>query len=83
MLIIKLKQNIMSKKHYNEKELNFELKKYLELNLGNFQFRLKNQLKSYEHSQNWLPENKLATEKDIELLQMKVNFYQTQLNNIK
>lgn len=71
------------KNQFNEVELKYELQKYLELNLENFQSQLEREQKSYEHSQSWLPENWERTEKLIQLLQMKVKFYQTQLNNLQ
>jgi hypothetical protein len=38
--------------------------------------------RSYKYSENWLPENIERTEKELELLYMKIEFYKTQLENL-
>lgn len=70
------------KYHYNEVELNHQLKNYLEIQLEINQHLLDREKESYSHSEDWLEENKLKSEKIIQLAEMKVNFYQTQLDNL-
>jgi uncharacterized protein (DUF1697 family) len=69
--------------HYNETELQNQLKSYLETQLEINQHLLDRELKDYQHSENWIEENKVRSEKIIQSAQLMVNFYQTQLNNIK
>jgi hypothetical protein len=69
--------------HYNETELQNQLKSYLETQLEINQHLLDRELKDYQYSENWIEENKVRSEKIIQSAQLMVNFYQTQLNNIK
>ncbi len=70
------------KYHYNEVELNHQLKNYLEIQLEINQHLLDREKQSYSHSEDWLEENKVRSEKIIQSAEMKVNFYQTQLDNL-
>ena len=69
--------------HYNEVELQNQLKSYLETQLEINQHLLDRELKDYQYSENWLEENKVRVEKIIQSAQLMVNFYQTQLDNLK
>tara|TARA_R110000868_G_scaffold331923_1_gene592906 strand:- start:7 stop:231 length:225 start_codon:yes stop_codon:yes gene_type:complete len=68
--------------HYNEVELQNQLKSYLETQLEINQHLLDRELKDYQYSENWLEENKVRVEKIIQSAQLMVNFYQTQLDNL-
>ena len=69
--------------HYNEVELQNQLKSYLETQLEINQHLLDRELKDYQYSENWIEENKVRSEKIIQSAQLMVNFYQTQLDNLK
>jgi uncharacterized protein (DUF1697 family) len=68
--------------HYNETELQNQLKSYLETQLEINQHLLDRELKDYQYSENWIEENKVRSEKIIQSAQLMVNFYQTQLDNL-
>ena len=73
----------MVKKHYNETELQYELKTYIQILLKEFQYKLdieKRRLDSPKFQKENLKE---FTEKNIQILEYRIKFYQTQLNNIK
>lgn len=70
-------------KHYNKQQLEIELERYLTQHLENYEWRYENQARSYKYSKDWLPENIERTERELELLQMKISFYKTQLDNLK
>jgi hypothetical protein len=73
----------MVKKHYNETELKYELKKYLQIILREFVSKLdieKQRLGLPKFQQQNLKE---VVEKNIEIFEYRIKFYQTQLNNIK
>ena len=59
------------------------LKMYLEVQLENAKSDKDRAERSLRNKQNWLPENIIEFEKELEIADMKVEFYQTQLDNIK
>jgi len=74
---------MVNKQHYNEEQLNEELKKYIYVRLKEYQSKLDREIKSYKHSEKWLPENLKSCEQNIEVFHHRVTFYQTQLDNLK
>ena len=44
---------MVNKQHYNEEQLNEELKKYIYVRLKEFQSKLDREIKSYKHSEKW------------------------------
>lgn len=69
----------------NELELEHQLKVYLELNLQGFKSDLSREENDYYFgmkNNKWLPENIVRVKNKINLLKKKVEFYQTQLDNL-
>lgn len=76
----------MENKHYNEVELQHQLKNYLELQLTSLNLDLRREIRDYTigmRNNKWLPENIVRVKNNINLLKKKVEFYQTQLDNLK
>lgn len=70
----------------NELELDHQLKVYLELQLTSLNLDLRREIRDYQigmENNKWLPENIVRVKNNINLLKKKVEFYQTQLNNLK
>ena len=70
----------------NELELEHQLKVYLELQLTSLNLDLSREKRDYSIGMNnnkWLPENIVRVKNNINLLKKKVEFYQTQLDNLK
>jgi glutaredoxin 2 len=70
-------------KHFNETELQYELKTYIHTKIREFHTKL-----DLEKQRLGLPKFqkqnlKEVVEKNIEIFEYRIRFYQTQLNNIK
>ena len=71
-------------KHFNETELQYELKTYIHTKIREFHTKL-----DIEKKKLWMPPKfqkqnlKEVVEKNIEICEYRIRFYQTQLNNIK
>lgn len=70
-------------KHFNETELQYELKTYIHTKIREFHTKL-----DLEKQRLGLPKFqkqnlKEVVEKNIEICEYRIRFYQTQLNNIK
>ena len=59
------------------------LKMYLEVQLENAKSDKDRAERSLRNKHSWLHENIIEFEKELEIAEMKIEFYQTQLNNIK
>ena len=73
----------MVKKHYNETELQYELKKYLQIILREFVSKLDTEKQRLGLPKFQKQNLKEVVEKNIEIFEYRIKFYQTQLNNIK
>lgn len=73
----------MVNKHYNETELKYELKKYLQIVLREFVSKLDMEKKRLGLPKFQQQNLKEVVEKNIEIFEYRIKFYQTQLNNIK
>lgn len=70
-------------KHYNETELQYELKTYIHILIREFHAKLDIE-KQRLHLPKFQQQNlKEVVEKNIEIFEYRIKFYQTQLNNIK
>lgn len=72
----------MVNKHYNETELQYELKTYIQTRLTEFHSKLDKEKQTLKLPK-LLPNIKEVVEKNIEICEYRIRFYQTQLNNIK
>ena len=72
----------MVNKHYNETELQYELKTYIQTRLKEFNAKLDKEKQTLKLPK-LLPNIKEVVEKNIEIFEYRIKFYQTQLNNIK
>ena len=72
----------MIKKHYNETELQYELKTYIQIKLKELTGKLSKEQQTLLLPK-LLPNIKEVVEKNIEICEYRIKFYQTQLNNTK
>jgi hypothetical protein len=70
-------------KHYNETELQYELKTYIHTRIREFHSKLDKEKKRLGLPKFQTQNLKEIVEKNIEICEYRIRFYQTQLNNIK
>jgi hypothetical protein len=73
----------MVKKHYNETELQYELKTYIQILLKEFHSKLDTEKRRLGLPKFQTQHLKEVVEKNIEIFEYRIKFYQTQLNNLK
>ena len=70
-------------KHFNETELQYELKTYIHTKIREFHTKLDREKQRLGLPKFQKQNLKEVVEKNIEICEYRIRFYQTQLNNIK